>query len=126
MNAASSRARCGVNSCRVRPFWAARSPIRAAGIPLTSGFTGKWAVFESAVAGGAWPLVVIAVLLSAVAAFFYVRVIVLMFFSEPVGEGPAVTMPSVLTTITIAGRSSGSVIRRKRCQAVARSSRAAS
>jgi NADH-quinone oxidoreductase subunit N len=25
-----------------------------------------------------------------------------MFFSEPVGEGPAVTMPSVLTTITIA------------------------
>ena len=59
-----------------------------AGIPLTSGFTGKWAVFTSAVAGGAWPLVVVAVLLSAVAAFFYVRVIVLMFFSDPVGEGP--------------------------------------
>src|SRR6185437_5713461 len=35
MKAASSRARCGVNSCRVRPFWAARSPICAAGIPLT-------------------------------------------------------------------------------------------
>ena len=47
--------------------------------------------------GGAWPLVVVAVLLSAVAAFFYVRVIVLMFFSDPVGEGPTVTMPSVLT-----------------------------
>jgi NADH-quinone oxidoreductase subunit N len=73
-----------------------------AGIPLTSGFTGKWAVFESAVAGGAWPLVVVAVLLSAVAAFFYARVIVLMFFSEPVGDGPTVTMPSVLTTIVIA------------------------
>ncbi len=73
-----------------------------AGIPLTSGFTGKWAVFTSAVSGGAWPLVVVAVLLSAVAAFFYVRVIVLMFFSEPIGEGPTVTMPSVLTTIVIA------------------------
>jgi NADH-quinone oxidoreductase subunit N len=73
-----------------------------AGIPLTSGFTGKVAVFGSALGGGAWPLVVIAVLMSAVAAFFYVRVIVLMYFSEPVGEGPTVTMPSVLTTIVIA------------------------
>jgi NADH-quinone oxidoreductase subunit N len=73
-----------------------------AGIPLTSGFTGKWAVFASAIAGGAWPLVIVAVLMSAVAAFFYVRVIVLMYFSEPVGEGPTVTMPSVLTTIVIA------------------------
>jgi NADH-quinone oxidoreductase subunit N len=73
-----------------------------AGIPLTSGFTGKVAVFGAALDGGAWPLVVIAVLMSAVAAFFYVRVIVLMYFSEPVGEGPTVTMPSVLTTIVIA------------------------
>jgi NADH-quinone oxidoreductase subunit N len=73
-----------------------------AGIPLTSGFTGKWAVFASAVSGGAWPLVVVAVVLSAVAAFFYARVIVLMFFSEPVGEGPVVMMPSILTTIVIA------------------------
>ena len=73
-----------------------------AGIPLTSGFTGKWAVFTSAWQGGAWPLVVVAVLLSAVAAFFYGRVIVLMYFSDPIGEGPTVVMPSVLTTIVIA------------------------
>ena len=72
-----------------------------AGIPLTSGFTGKWAVFASALASGAWPLVVVAVLMSAVAAFFYVRVIVLMYFSDPIGEGPTVTMPSALTTIVI-------------------------
>jgi NADH-quinone oxidoreductase subunit N len=76
--------------------------LAMAGIPLTSGFTGKWAVFASAVSGGAWPLVVVAVVLSAVAAFFYVRVIVLMFFSDPVGDGPVVTMPSMLTTIVIA------------------------
>ena len=73
-----------------------------AGIPLTSGFTGKWAVFASALSGGAWPLVIVAVVMSAVAAFFYIRVIVLMYFSEPVGEGPTVTMPSILTTIVIA------------------------
>ncbi len=73
-----------------------------AGIPLTSGFTGKWAVFTSALSGGAWPLVVTAVLMSVVAAFFYIRVIVLMYFSEPVGEGPTVVMPSILTTIVIA------------------------
>ncbi len=89
-----------------------RSPVLAgvfaffllgmAGIPLTSGFTGKWAVFASAVQGGAWPLVVIAVVLSVVAAFFYVRLIVLMYFSEPVGAGPTVVAPSVLTSATIA------------------------
>lgn len=76
-----------------------------AGIPLTSGFTGKWAVFASAAAGGAWPLVVAGVLVSAVAAFFYVRVIVLMFFSEPAVSdhgATAVTVPSILTTIVIA------------------------
>ncbi|MGZ4476755.1 MAG: NADH-quinone oxidoreductase subunit NuoN [Nocardioides sp.] len=73
-----------------------------AGIPLTSGFTGKWAVFTSAVSGGAWPLAVAGVLLSVVAAFFYLRVIVLMYFSEPVGEGPTVAVPSLMTTIVIA------------------------
>ncbi|MDP3967552.1 MAG: NADH-quinone oxidoreductase subunit NuoN [Nocardioides sp.] len=73
-----------------------------AGIPLTSGFIGKWAVFSSALSAGAWPLVVVGVLMSAVAAFFYIRVIVLMYFSDPVGEGPSVATPSVLTTIVIA------------------------
>ncbi len=76
--------------------------LAMAGIPLTSGFTGKWAVFTSAAQGGAWPLVVVAVLLSVVAAFFYLRVIVLMYFSEPVGEGPTVAVPSILTSIAIA------------------------
>jgi NADH-quinone oxidoreductase subunit N len=37
-----------------------------------------------------------------VAAFVYARVFVLMFFSDPVGEGPVVTNPSIMTTIVIA------------------------
>src|SRR5699024_8790415 len=72
-----------------------------AGIPLTSGFTGKWAVFTAAWEGGAWPLVIIAVVMSAVAAFFYIKVIVVMFFSEPVGDGPTVAVPSFLTSSVI-------------------------
>ena len=73
-----------------------------AGIPLTAGFIGKWGVFSAAWAGGFWPLVVLGVLVSAIAAYFYVRVIVLMFFTDPVGDGPTVAVPSALTTVVIA------------------------
>ncbi len=68
-----------------------------AGIPLTSGFVGKFAVFQAAIAGGATPLVIVGVVSSAIAAFFYVRVIVLMFFSDPVPDGPVVAVPSAFT-----------------------------
>jgi NADH-quinone oxidoreductase subunit N len=72
-----------------------------AGIPLTSGFAGKFAVFKAAAQGGAMPLVIIGVISSAVAAFFYIRVIVLMFFSEPKADGPTVAVPSPLTSTAI-------------------------
>ncbi|MEU8953858.1 NADH-quinone oxidoreductase subunit NuoN [Streptomyces sp. NPDC048518] len=72
-----------------------------AGIPLTSGFAGKFAVFKAAAEGGAGGLVVVGVLSSAVAAFFYIRVIVLMFFSEPKADGPTVAVPSPLTMTAI-------------------------
>jgi NADH-quinone oxidoreductase subunit N len=68
-----------------------------AGIPLTSGFIGKFAVFQAAIDGGALPLVIVGVVSSAIAAFFYVRVIVLMFFSDPVPDGPEVVVPSLFT-----------------------------
>jgi proton-translocating NADH-quinone oxidoreductase chain N len=73
-----------------------------AGIPLTSGFTGKFAVFSAAIAAGETPLVIVGVLASAIAAFFYVRVIVLMFFSDPVPDGPEVTVPSLFTGTAVA------------------------
>ncbi|MGF1664276.1 MAG: NADH-quinone oxidoreductase subunit NuoN [Kineosporiaceae bacterium] len=68
--------------------------LALAGIPLTSGFTGKFAVFSAAVAGGAEFLVVVGVLASAVAAFFYARVIALMYFSEPTESTATVAVPS--------------------------------
>jgi NADH-quinone oxidoreductase subunit N len=73
-----------------------------AGIPLTSGFVGKFAVFQAAVAGGDLPLVVVGVVASAIAAFFYARVIVLMFFSDPAPGGPAVVAPGVFTGAAVA------------------------
>jgi NADH-quinone oxidoreductase subunit N len=91
---------------------AKRSPVVAsmfaifllalAGIPLTSGFTGKFAVFSAASAGGATIVVIAGVLASAIAAFFYVRVIVLMFFNEPAEDGPSVAVPSVATAGALA------------------------
>jgi NADH-quinone oxidoreductase subunit N len=75
--------------------------LSMAGIPLTSGFTGKWAVFEVALAAGAWPVVIVAVLASAAAAFFYVRVIVVMYFHEPESDSAYVVHPSVLTATTV-------------------------
>ncbi|MBE1589472.1 NADH-quinone oxidoreductase subunit NuoN [Nonomuraea angiospora] len=83
-----------------------------AGIPLTSGFFGKYAVFAAALNSGTQPgdsmggwmagLVVVGVVASAIAAFFYVRVIVLMFFSEPAADGPAIAVPSMGTVAVIA------------------------
>jgi proton-translocating NADH-quinone oxidoreductase chain N len=76
--------------------------IAFAGIPLTSGFTGKFAVFQAAISGGAVPLVIVGALSSAILAFPYVRVIVLMFFSEPAADGPAVVKPSAFTASAVA------------------------
>ncbi|PRC44289.1 NADH-quinone oxidoreductase subunit NuoN, partial [Mycobacterium sp. ITM-2017-0098] len=72
-----------------------------AGIPLTSGFVSKFAVFKAAGEGGAIPLVVVGVVASAIAAYFYVRVIVLMFFTDRPEDGPVVVVPSALTTAVV-------------------------
>ncbi|MBD0322813.1 MAG: NADH-quinone oxidoreductase subunit NuoN [Aldersonia sp.] len=72
-----------------------------AGIPLTSGFVSKFAVFAAAADSGAVYLVLIGVLSSAIAAVFYVRVIVLMFFSDPPADAPHIALPSVLTAAAI-------------------------
>ena len=89
-----------------------RSPIIAAafaidllsfaGIPMTSGFIGKFSIFSAAYESGSTAVLIAGVLSSAIAAFFYIRVIVLMFFKDPVEDGTSVVIPSGLTTTTIA------------------------
>jgi len=72
-----------------------------AGIPLTSGFIGKWAVFAAAWAGGYWWLVVVAALVSVLTMFFYLKVIVSMYFASP-SDGPEVAEPGFPTLIAVA------------------------
>ncbi|GED10125.1 NADH-quinone oxidoreductase subunit NuoN [Cellulosimicrobium cellulans] len=93
--------------------------LSMAGIPLTAGFVAKFTAFGAAIAGpdgqgggSTWVLAVVGVLASAVAVFFYVRIIVLMFFTAPSGgpadddgaavEGPGVTVVRSTGPTTIA------------------------
>ncbi len=60
--------------------------LSLAGIPPTAGFAAKLYVFYAGIQGGYYTLVVIGLLNSVVAAFYYLRIIVLMYMREPEGE----------------------------------------
>lgn len=60
--------------------------LSLAGIPPTGGFIAKLLVFGAAQGAGETGLVIVGVLASVIAAFFYVRLIVLMWLHEPDGE----------------------------------------
>jgi len=62
-----------------------------AGIPPTAGFVAKFSVFMAAVRAGHTPLAVIGVVFSVISAFFYLRVVVLMYMKEPRKEVPLTT-----------------------------------
>ena len=73
---------------RSRPGLAASLAIvmfSMAGIPPLAGFFGKLFVFKAAVAVGLYGLAVIGVLASVVSAFYYLRIVKVMFFDEPAG-----------------------------------------
>jgi NADH-quinone oxidoreductase subunit N len=57
-----------------------------AGVPPTAGFMAKFYVFSAAVKAGYYWLAVIGVLNSVVAAYYYLRVIIYMYFREPEKE----------------------------------------
>jgi NADH-quinone oxidoreductase subunit N len=54
-----------------------------AGIPPLAGFFAKFYVFLAAVKEGLWPLAIIGVLASVVGAYYYVRIVKIMFFDAP-------------------------------------------
>ena len=74
--------------------------LSMAGIPLTAGFTGKFFVFKAAwhTAG---PLVVMALLFSAVAAFYYLRIVVMMYFAEPPENAPTIAIPGWTSSVAL-------------------------
>ncbi len=54
-----------------------------AGIPPLAGFFAKFYVFLAAVKEGLWPLAIIGVLASVIGAYYYVRIVKVMFFDAP-------------------------------------------
>jgi NADH-quinone oxidoreductase subunit N len=58
-----------------------------AGIPPLAGFWAKWYVFLAAINAGLYALAVIGVLASVVGAYYYLRIIKIMWFDEPVSVG---------------------------------------
>jgi NADH-quinone oxidoreductase subunit N len=79
--------------------------LSLAGIPPTAGFIAKVTVFSAAIGAGNWPLAVVGVLASVVAAFFYLRVIVYMYMREPVGtaETDAGLVPRLVAGVLAVG-----------------------
>ena len=62
--------------------------LAQAGVPFTSGFLGKFYLISAVIQRGQYPLAVIGMLAAAIAAFFYLRVALLMYLPEP-GAGAA-------------------------------------
>jgi NADH-quinone oxidoreductase subunit N len=90
-----------------------RAPVLAAmltifllsliGIPITGGFFAKFYVFSAALQSNLVGLTIIGVINSAVAAYYYLRVIVVMYMREPRDEAPMASMPvAVAFSVTAA------------------------
>ncbi len=62
-----------------------------AGVPPLAGFFGKYFVLLAAVKAGLWPLALIGVLASVVAAGYYLRIVKIMYFDK--GSGSVLTSP---------------------------------
>jgi NADH-quinone oxidoreductase subunit N len=71
------------------------------GIPPLAGFVGKFYIFKSAVEAGLTWLAVAGVLFSAVSAYFYLRVIMVMYMHEPKGSIELSTSPSLALALAI-------------------------
>ena len=87
-------------AAQTRPFVAARLAIimfSLIGMPPLAGFFAKWHAFLAAIDAQLYLLAVIGVLASAVSAFYYLRIVKVMYFDEPVHRFEAV--PAELTII---------------------------
>jgi NADH-quinone oxidoreductase subunit N len=76
--------------------------LSLAGVPPTAGFFGKFYIFAAAWESGLGVLVLIGLLTSAVAVFFYLRIIVRMFMAEPVREVKPMLPYGITVSIAVA------------------------
>jgi NADH-quinone oxidoreductase subunit N len=75
-------------------------------MPLTAGFIGKVMVFRAALDQGYYALVVIGVLNTAISAYYYLRLIVVMFFRERTTTWQAPRIPAsvgIALVVTVLG-----------------------
>src|SRR5438045_8552035 len=87
---------------RRSPLWAFAMVIfllSLGGIPPTAGFIGKYFLFAAAVQAGFGWLAVIAVLMSAVSMFYYLRLVVAMYLREGVEADVAITSPLPIVAV---------------------------
>ena len=88
---------------RTQPLLAAAMAVfmlSLTGIPLTAGFVGKWFVFKAAIAADLLPVAVIGVITSVISAYYYLRIVWMMYFED--GEGEAATPRALAWAIGIA------------------------
>ena len=88
---------------RTNPFMATMLTLlmfSLAGIPPLAGFFAKYVVFLAAVEAELWPLAVIGVLASVVGAYYYLRIVKVMWFDEPAEA--FVPMPGEVRTVIAA------------------------
>ncbi|MCK5571713.1 MAG: NADH-quinone oxidoreductase subunit N, partial [Bacteroidetes bacterium] len=93
---------------RRRPFLAALMALfmfSLAGIPPFAGFFGKYYVFAGAIDAGYTWLAIVGVLMSAVSAYYYLRLVVLMYFKEGVSslEAPVPALSFVALIVSAIG-----------------------
>jgi NADH-quinone oxidoreductase subunit N len=74
-----------------------------AGVPPTVGFYAKLSVLQSVVHIGMWWIAVIAVIFSLIGAFYYLRIVKLMYFDEPVDVAPLTASGDVRALLSVNG-----------------------
>ena len=75
--------------------------VSLAGIPPTGGFLGKFFVFGAAIQGKLWGLAAVAAVNSVVAAFYYLNIVRLMFFTPADDEAPVRVALSLQTALIV-------------------------
>jgi NADH-quinone oxidoreductase subunit N len=83
-------------------FFFAMLLFSLAGVPPLAGFFGKFYVFLAAIKAGLFPLAVLGVLSSVVGAFYYLSIVKVMYFDEPIGAVDPVRT-ELRTVLAIAG-----------------------
>jgi NADH-quinone oxidoreductase subunit N len=96
-----------------------RQPVMAAlltifllsliGVPLTGGFFGKFYIFKAALDSNLIWLTVLGLLNSAVAAYYYLRIIVMMYMHPPAEEAAELPAPSPGIVFTVWATSLGTI-----------------